>query len=161
MDKNVWTKFKKICEKNGTNASQQIVGFVESEVGRIEETTPKPQKPLAPTLTTKEYIAWLDERVLELEQQAETREKFYKETIIDKFGAYLQETRKRVRIHEKAIQGNNLGIRVLMSLLAEIPSDNLLEEALAEGLIEEDAYLAIQDARSTLNQIFQNSKQQE
>lgn len=161
MDKNVWTKFKKICEENGTNASQQIIGFVESEVARIEKTTPKPQQPLAPTMTTTEYIQWLNERVLALEEQAETREKFYKEKIIDEFGAYLQETRKRVRIHEKAIQGNNLGIRLLMSLLAEIPTDKLLEEALEDGLIEEDAYLAIQNARSTVSRIIQDSKKQE
>jgi hypothetical protein len=161
MDRNVWTKFKKICEENGTNASQQIVSYVETEVARIEETTPKPQQPLVPTLTTKEYIAWLNERVLELERQAKNRDEFYKETIIDKFGAYLQETRKRVRIHERAIQGNNLGIRVLMSLLAEMPTEALLEEALADGLIEEDAYQAIQNARSTVNQILQNSKKQE
>ena len=107
IDRDVWTRFKDLCNENETNASEYLVNFIESELERVEEITPKPAEPskqLVPTMTTTEYIYWLEERLTNLERLSDERHEFYKDKIIGEFGKWVSKLIRTVNTHSDEIK---------------------------------------------------------
>jgi hypothetical protein len=107
IDRDVWTKFKDLCNENDTNASEYLVNFIESELKRVEDDTPKPTEPpkqLAPTMTPTQYMYWLEERLSNLEKLSDERHEFYHDKIIGEFGKWMGKLIRTVNTHSDEIK---------------------------------------------------------